>query len=655
MAMQDRLNNNAVRCAQFVALLLASLVVAMPAASAAESPQHVVLQLKWRHAFQFAGYYAALEQGYYRDAGLDVELVELTGDLSPTELLLQGKADYAVTGADVVMHRVGGAPVVALAAIYQHSPYAFLVREDSGMTRVEDFVGKRIMMGSGQQSADLLATLRRAGLSEADYMRIPTDYDYRSLVDGEVDVYDAYVTDQGHTMEEVGVEGRYILPTHYGVDFYGDVLVTTEKKLQDQPEQVAAFRDASLRGWKYALNHPEELVSLILARYNTQHLSKSHLEYEAITSREMIQPLLLELGYMNPERWDHIRDIFAEEGLIAQGGSLEGFIYRQEPRDPAWLRWAANHERLLLTGATATLLLALALVLLHTRRLVRQRTSALAERERYLTAVIDATPLCVKTVDAAGRLLSMNPAGLAMIDADSYERISGMDASQMVDAEYRARYRDLIRRALAGESGSLLFSAKGLRGRPVWLESYAVPFRNTAGGTNALVVTLDITARKQMEIALEEQHDHLQNLLNSINGISWEFDLVAERFTYVSPNAPRILGYSIAEWTGLDSWLAMIVPEDRETARFYCMSQTAAGRDHLFEYRLQKKNGEIIHMLELVRVIKDADNMPVRIAGFMLDQSNVKQARAVMTENVERFRSMLEGTPGEVLLADEPL
>ena len=76
-----------------------------------------------------------------------------------------------------------------------------------------------------------------------------------------------------------------------------------------------------------------------------------------------------------------------------------------------------------------------------------------------------------------------------------------------------------------------------------------------------------------MEITLQEQHDQLQNLLNSINGISWEFDLTTNRFTYVSPNSPRILSYSIHEWTDMDSWLDKIIPEDREDSCDYCVSQ----------------------------------------------------------------------------------
>jgi len=113
------------------------------ASRASEALEPLVLQLKWRNAFQFAGSYAALERCYYREAGLDVSLQELTNNQSPTDLLLAGSA----------------------------------------------------------QSADLQVAIRRAGLAEADFLRLPTNDDFRRLVRNEVDVFGARTTDQAQSIE----------------------------------------------------------------------------------------------------------------------------------------------------------------------------------------------------------------------------------------------------------------------------------------------------------------------------------------------------------------------------------------------------------------------------------------------------------------------
>lgn len=349
--------------------------------ASAQEREKVVLQLKWRHAFQFAGYYAALEKGYYAEAGLDVEIRELSGERTPVQMLLAGEVDYAIGGAELLIHRAKGDPVVALAAIFQHSPYAFLVREDSGLTRVEHFVGKRIMLGSDTQDAELQATLRRAGLREGDYVRQLTNYDPFALRDGVTDVFNAYVIDQGFTLQEAGVRTRYILPTRYGVDFYSDVLATTEEEIEDHPARVLAFRNASLRGWEYALANPHELIELIMQRYDSQGLSYARLEYEARISREMIQPLLVSLGYMNPQRWEHMRQIFAEEGFVEPNANIDGLIYSGIPDEPYLNSRSEMDVETLALWSGVVLLLFVAGVHFHLKRVRQERQLTLAARD----------------------------------------------------------------------------------------------------------------------------------------------------------------------------------------------------------------------------------------------------------------------------------
>ena len=98
--------------------LLTIVMLAVSVVSSAS--EDISLQLKWRHQFQFAGYYAAVQQGYYREEGLNVRLVEGNKDLPPLQQVLSGQADYGIGDADILVSRISGKPVVALAAIFQH-------------------------------------------------------------------------------------------------------------------------------------------------------------------------------------------------------------------------------------------------------------------------------------------------------------------------------------------------------------------------------------------------------------------------------------------------------------------------------------------------------------------------------------------------------
>ena len=124
----------------FPAFLLRLLLVCLaaglagPGVALARPLEKVVLQLKWQHQFQFAGYYAAQEQGYYREAGLEVEIREAAPGSDPVRQVLQGEAQYGVGSSSLVLQRHRGAPVVVLAVIFQHSPLVLLSRRDSGIS-----------------------------------------------------------------------------------------------------------------------------------------------------------------------------------------------------------------------------------------------------------------------------------------------------------------------------------------------------------------------------------------------------------------------------------------------------------------------------------------------------------------------------------------
>lgn len=138
----------------------------------------------------------------------------------------------------------------------------------------------------------------------------------------------------------------------------------------------------------------------------------------------------------------------------------------------------------------------------------RRTETALRESEGRLRTIIETEPECVKLVDAQGRLLDMNPAGLAMIEADSIDAVRGRPVLDIVTPEHRAAYEHLIRRVFAGESCTLEFEVIGLRGKRSWLATHAVPLRDAAGKIQAaLAITRDISRRRIAERALVESEE----------------------------------------------------------------------------------------------------------------------------------------------------
>src|SRR5579862_90293 len=367
----------------------------------------VRLQLKWHHQFQFAGYYAALSQGYYTAEGLDVRILEGGSERPPLAIVLRGEADFG--DADVLLARLKGDPFVVCAAIFQHSPYVLMSRKDRGIRTPADLVGARVMMSDDQGAAQLRAMLVREGIDPSRVHIEAQSWNLADLEDGRVDAVSAYATVEPELLREKGVEPALLRSIDYGIDFYGDTLFTTEAQARAHPKRVAAFRRASLKGWSYALEHPGEIADLVLRMNGVAERGLSHesLLHEAREMRSFILPDVVEIGTMNPGRWQRIAETLVSLGMASSMTRLQGFVYDPESRwDPVLIRF-------LVWLGLGTLLSTCLVALwnLQMRRSVRERTRELQaseERFRQITDHID--EVFWLTDPSTGEMIYVSPA-----------------------------------------------------------------------------------------------------------------------------------------------------------------------------------------------------------------------------------------------------
>lgn len=294
------------------------------------SPVHVTLQLQWLNQFQFAGYYVAKEMGFYKEAGLDVEIREYAQGMDVLKEVLSDRAQFGVGRSSLITERMKGRPVVALGAIFQSSPHVLLVRRDSGIKTAKDLKGRRVMITQdASSSASILAMLSNQGVYAKDLQLQPHSMDIRDLVNGRTDAMASYISNEPYQLKSMGVSYRAIQPQDYGFDFYSDIFFTSEQYLDAHPKQVQAFYEATIRGWHHALTHIGETVDLILEKYNTQHHSKAALMYEANALKQLtyIKGKQIPLGSIDPHKVKRIADIFMVLGHLDKDYSLEGFIY----------------------------------------------------------------------------------------------------------------------------------------------------------------------------------------------------------------------------------------------------------------------------------------------------------------------------------------
>ena len=476
----------------------------------------VTLQLKWTHAFQFAGYYAAIEKGFYKQAGLSVNLLEAAPGTDPIKIVVDGKADFGVGTSSLLLERQAGVPVVALAVIFQHSPLVLVARQNHPLQSVHDLKGKRVMFEA--QSAELKAYLRQEGIDDAALQALPHSFNTRDLIEGRVDGMTAYSTNELFDLDSAGFAYQIYSPRAVGIDFYGDNLFTTELQVKTNPARVAAFRAASLKGWQYAMAHPDEIIDLILEKYSHQK-TRGFYVFESQQMVPLLQSSLVEVGYMNPGRWQHIAQTYATLGLLPKNVSIDGFLYDATPPSSIWSSYFGGALALLL-GMT----LLASYILRTNRRLAASLASqklvqqALSESQQLYQSILHASPDAVVVSDLQGIIQHVSPVAVTMMGGVSENQLLGRDIAEFRDPTEAQRAIANITAMFEGVyNGAEDYRLIRLDGSLLDTEINAEIVRDGQGQPSGLIfVVRDISERKKIEEHIRHmaQHDPLTGLPN---------------------------------------------------------------------------------------------------------------------------------------------
>ncbi|MDP3300579.1 MAG: diguanylate cyclase [Sulfuricurvum sp.] len=396
-------------------LLLLGILL-FPSSLFSKPLEEVTLQLRWLHQFQFAGYYMAAHKGYYRDAGLKVRILEV-GDTNPhpVDEVVSGRAQYGVGNSGLINERQNGKPVVALAALFQSSPNVWILRKDSGLSTVRDLLDKRLMMTKNIENTELMALFKNEGVDINKLNIIESSFDINDLIQRKVDAFNGYSTNEPYYLKQQGIEYVIIDPRKYGIDFYSDCLFTSDEELKSHPQRVKAFRDASLRGWAYALAHPEETIDVILHDY-TKAKTRDHLRFEAQAIRHLMEPDLIEIGHMNPTRWERIAKTYQQLGFGTSADIPEGFLYDPTVSvDNKWLYYLLGITLLLLAAIAAVAGYIYRLNLIIKEQAIRDSLTGIYNR-RYMDETLP------REISRASRDLS--DLSIVMLDLDHFKVIN---------------------------------------------------------------------------------------------------------------------------------------------------------------------------------------------------------------------------------------
>ncbi len=234
----------------------------------AQPVEKVSLQFHWKDQFEFAGYYMAKEKGFYRDAGLEVELKSYQYGTNVTKEITSGNVTYGIGGSDLLVDIANGSKISIIASIFQSSPLVLLTTKKSGIKSLKDFKQKKVMLTPDTiNSVTYNAMLHKENISFKDLKIIKHSFNVDDLIKGDVDIFQSYITNEPFRLKKANIEPVIFDPKDYGFDFYSDILFTSEDEIKNHKRRVIKFKEASLKGWKYAFEHIEESVEVMIRLY----------------------------------------------------------------------------------------------------------------------------------------------------------------------------------------------------------------------------------------------------------------------------------------------------------------------------------------------------------------------------------------------------
>jgi ABC-type nitrate/sulfonate/bicarbonate transport system substrate-binding protein len=315
----------------------ALVLAALPIAAGAETK--LVLQLHREPQFEFAGYYAALWQGFYQAAGLDVEIKPGTppgaSPIDPVREITEGRAQFGTGTVQLLIRAAEGQSLLLLAPMFQESSAAVYYRADRDLSLDASLIAGRVgrLPASNILDLELRTALYGEGidLEKVNSVAMEPGGAIDDLASRRVEAAVGSAWELPWLARERGILLRSFNLSSDSAGFYGDSLFTLQRLARADPLMVQRFREASIKGWDYALQRPDEIAARILLRLPVQVPVSDPVgfaRYQTEVARKLARYPDVSLGLSNPERWAKIQQRLINIGVISRPVDLEAFLYK---------------------------------------------------------------------------------------------------------------------------------------------------------------------------------------------------------------------------------------------------------------------------------------------------------------------------------------
>lgn len=305
--------------------MLAGLVVAVALGMALPAGAETInYRLKWLFNMSVAGDLYTLEEGYFGDEGLDVDVKAGGPERDAIKELELGYAKFGVASADqVIRARSKGAKVVVLAQLFQINPLQWIYRPDEvTLEKLADLKGQTIGVTFGGNDETIMKTLLALGqIQEAQVDLFSVRYDYTPFFTRKVHIWPVYRNSQGifvgQKLRDAGEPVGVFNPEEHGVKFVANSVVTSEKVLAKEPEMVKKFMRALLKGWTLAFDPANQDKTLATVKKYDKDTAMEVLAEQYTVTRGLVAPdVNLPIGTIDPDGWQQTERIMVGQKVV---------------------------------------------------------------------------------------------------------------------------------------------------------------------------------------------------------------------------------------------------------------------------------------------------------------------------------------------------
>jgi NitT/TauT family transport system substrate-binding protein len=306
-------------------LLLAAGCSARKASPTTRPLDKVSLQLQWVTQAQFAGYYVALEKGWYSEEGISLTILPGGPDVTPVDLVSSGTRDFATTLlADLIVAIQKGKPVVGIAQIQQENGLILVAKKSAGIDSPQAFAGKKVGVWLGSWEAQFDALMAKVGLTNSQFELVSQGWSMDPFLKGELDVASAMTYNEYQVILEQGIKPEELTIIDYGdygLAFPGDVLLTSRLLAEQNPDLCVRMVRASLRGWQYALENPDEAAEIVLQYDETGIQTRQHQQSMMREMAKLVRTNGRPLGYSDQGALQSVIDVLLQYNVL--GGAVK--------------------------------------------------------------------------------------------------------------------------------------------------------------------------------------------------------------------------------------------------------------------------------------------------------------------------------------------